>query len=426
VRRKSAKSTRGGPAGASDNRVARLAARIGPRWALALFCAAYAAFCWLITFGPYEHRFVDVRVYHSAAVALVQRHDIYAAGEFNFHFSYPPFAVLPALALAPLGKAGAVVVMTALSIAAIVVICRVTIDLLRPDLARNERWTLALLCAALAPILEPVYETLSFGQINLLLAAAVLYDVGARRGWRPHGALVGLMTAVKITPGLFILYLALTRRFKDALVAAGVAVGATALGFAVMPHASLTYWGSFTHEADRVGPIHYIANQSVFGPAARLSHQANGGRTAAIVVAAIVLCAGLVLAVVASRRGDELLGIITCALAGLVAAPISWSHHWVWALPLAIVLWLAAIRRPGALRWLGAAGWTLVFSLRTLWFTPREQDRELTQHGFQHVMANPYAPAAIAALIVIAVLLLRRVDEASRGTAGATNPAAPT
>src|SRR5256885_4195351 len=38
-----------------------------------------------------------------------------------------------------------------------------------------------------------------------------------------------------------------------------------------------------------------------------------------------------------SRRGHELLGLVACAATGLLASPISWSHHYVYVVP-ALVL----------------------------------------------------------------------------------------
>jgi alpha-1,2-mannosyltransferase len=46
-----------------------------------------------------------------------------------------------------------------------------------------------------------------------------------------------------------------------------------------------------------------------------------------------------------SRADEPELVLICVALFGLVVSPVSWSHHWVWALPTVLVLGVLAYRR---------------------------------------------------------------------------------
>jgi len=48
--------------------------------------------------------------------------------------------------------------------------------------------------------------------------------------------------------------------------------------------------------------------------------------------------AGLAVAVLAHRRGEELLALILCGLLSAAVAPFAWSHHYVWFVPLAVLL----------------------------------------------------------------------------------------
>src|SRR5436305_1158817 len=50
-----------------------------------------------------------------------------------------------------------------------------------------------------ALVLEPVSQTFSFGQINLVLMAMVAVDCLLVRGRWPRGVLVGLAAAIKLT-----------------------------------------------------------------------------------------------------------------------------------------------------------------------------------------------------------------------------------
>ena len=55
---------------------------------------------------------------------------------------------------------------------------------------------------------------------------------------------------------------------------------------------------------------------------------------------------------------QPVLALICVAMFGLVVSPVSWSHHWVWALPTVLVTAVVAYRhRNVALAVVTAAGW---------------------------------------------------------------------
>src|SRR5665213_1816413 len=85
-----------------------------------------------------------------------------------------------------------------------------------------------------------------------------------------------------------------------------------------------------------VGDIGYISNQSLNGVLVRAfgPHE----QVVWLLTAAVVVGFGLGRATVASRRGQELLGISLVALAGVLASPVSWIHHLVWVVPALAVL----------------------------------------------------------------------------------------
>ena len=76
----------------------------------------------------------------------------------------------------------------------------------------------------------------------------------------------------------------------------------------------------------------------------------------------VVGLAGLAIAVWAHRRGYRLAGFLCCAVTGLLVSPISWTHHWVWAVPLLVWLTAAAWRRRSLASLLAAATAGAVFS----------------------------------------------------------------
>ena len=172
------------------------------------------------------------------------------------------------------------------------------------------------------------------------------------RWWKGVG--VGLAAGFKLTPLIFIPYLVLTRRYRAAAVATATFGLTIAISLVALPAAAEDYWldGLFLN-ANRVSHVRYVVNQSLNGALLRL------GSTAAeqpyrLVTEAAVAITGLLLAAWVSRRGQEMAGILICALTGLLVSPVSWSHHWVWVAPALVVLadlatsprWLSASRKP--------------------------------------------------------------------------------
>ncbi len=88
------------------------------------------------------------------------------------------------------------------------------------------------------------------------------------------------------------------------------------------------------------------------------------------------------------RDDQRVLGTCLAALAMLVASPVSWSHHWVWALPIALVLW--------ELDRVVAVAWTAVFVTRPILWPPWGEGRELDWSAVDHLVGNAYLLAALA------------------------------
>jgi alpha-1,2-mannosyltransferase len=100
------------------------------------------------------------------------------------------------------------------------------------------------------------------------------------------------------------------------------------------------------------------------------------------------------------RRGDRVLGTCLGAMAMLLASPVSWSHHWVWAVPVALVLWERS-------RYAGAA-WIAVFVSRPVLWPPWGQHREYAWEPLDHLVGNAYLLAALALSVWAAVAFHRR------------------
>jgi alpha-1,2-mannosyltransferase len=290
------------------------------------------------------HDFFDLKIYMRAM-------DWWAAGnplydyvqpdrvQGELYFTYPPFSalLLRPFALLPLGAT--VAVFTILTGLAVVVTTR---WLLAPVIARHGLPRVFTLTVAILLVLavESTRETITFGQINMLLVVLILADLlfAVPRAGRWAGVGVGLATALKLFPGIFIVYLLATRRWRAAAVASATAAAATLLAAAVAPRDSWRFW---THElwaTDRVGRTDYTGNQSLFGLLSRITAPEKPDRLFWLLLVAVVAGYGLWRAARAARAGDPLTGLALTGLVGALVSPITWTHHIYWFIPAVVVL----------------------------------------------------------------------------------------
>jgi alpha-1,2-mannosyltransferase len=228
--------------------------------------------------------------------------------------------------------------------------------------AGRTRAGVALLATTAAFWTEPVQRTLLLGQVNLVLMLLVLLDLClpdhvAGKWWKGTG--IGIAAGIKLVPLVFIPYLLLTRRFREAAVATGVFCATIALGFVALPRDSVTWWvkGLFM-QSGRTGFPGVLQNQSLHGVLTRFAGSVHAGTPIWLAAAVIVGVVGVLTAAVLHRAGEPMLGILTCALTGLLVSPISWDHHWVWIAPGFIVMghfavraWRAGQRRAATALW---------------------------------------------------------------------------
>lgn len=308
----------------------------------------------------------------------------------GLRFTYPPFAavVMVPLALLPAWLAAALWTGASVgALAAVVVLVRRALDQPAPG------WLVALVSGG-ALALEPVWQNFAFGQINVFLMLAVLVDL-VRPARRWAGVLVGIAAGIKLTPLVFVVLLVLVGRRTAAGRAAVAFVGTVAVGFVATPD-SAAYWADGLVRAGRVGPPALAHNQSAYGALTRLLDGAPP-TLLWVAVAAPLSLAVLTVGAAWVRRGDPVLGTCLGALAMLIASPISWSHHWVWAVPIALVVWERS-------RWAGAA-WTAVFVARPMLWPPWGRGREYGWSLLDHLVGSAYLLAALALSAWAAVTL---------------------
>jgi alpha-1,2-mannosyltransferase len=334
--------------------------------AVALFLLAVAGYALLVHASPqYYWQQIDAAVYRDDGIAVRNQPTMLYAlklGPAKLPFIYTPFAALLFAAGSGVSFATWQVGLAVLTIGLLPVVTYLSLGLAgRP--AGLARAAAAFAIAAVGLWLEPVAMTLFYGQINLVLLALVVGDLALPDRIKGKGIGIGLATGIKLTPFVFIPYLLFTRRVKAAAVGALTFAVTVGLGFVLLPHASAAYWGG---QFARLGSDHFhLDNQSLNGVILRLTHAGPHAHAYWQVAAVVVGVAGLATSILASRRGHELLGLVACAATGLLASPISWSHHYVYVVP-ALVLAAYGPRRLGY-RILGAA---LVVGLFGWWPLP--------------------------------------------------------
>ena len=102
--------------------------------------------------------------------------------------------------------------------------------------------------------------------------------------------LIGVATAVKLTPGVFVVHLLVTRRWREAATAVGTAAGVSLAAWVLLPQASFTYWGGALQDPARLGPNAGTANQSMRGLLLRVG---GDGAVGTAVWVALVLLVGV-------------------------------------------------------------------------------------------------------------------------------------
>ena len=367
------------------------------------------------TLVPWQPNMMDLGVYARVGGTVLNGGDIFDAGG-QLPWIYPGFAALLTVPFAVIPFTVAAVVWLALCTAALAAI------LYRLGISG---WRLSLLTTAAILVVQPVRDTLGFGQLGIFLVAAVVLDsMPGRRIFRrrilPEGWLVGVATAVKLTPAVVAVYNFFSGRRKPGLVAFGAFVAATAIGFVLLPSASLEYWRRLASgDSGLNSGIVFASNQSVLGVWNRLTGEP--GRVG-LVLSAAVLVLGVVAAVLIHRTGQVALAVCLAGLTSLLASPISWSHHYVWVVPLAVVLWQAR-DLPGYLRWpgLGYAVWVAVAPF--MWL-PSGDNVELTYAPWQQLVDGVGVVAGVALLAGAVATALgpwgrARVAAGSDGTAHA-------
>ena len=352
--------------------------------------------------GGLRGGFTDLFVYRYAGQNVLDGLPVYGVRDpvMDLRFTYPPFGAVVVVPLGLVPQWVADAAWTAASVAALAG----TVLVARRALGRpTPGWLVgAVVLAALA--MEPVWQTLTFGPVNAVLVLAVLVDV-VRPETRWSGVLTGVAAGIKLEPLVLVVLLVLVGH-RAAAAREAVAFSTTiGIGFRDVPGAAATYWSDRLLDASRVGPPGLAHNQSVYGALTRLL----GGEPSPWLWLGLAVPLAITATLVAAGwwQRDRVLGTCLAAVAMLLLSPVSWSHHWVWALPTALALWQHSRR--------AALAWTAVFVLRPVLWPPWGDHREYGWGPVEHVVGNGYLLAALC-LTAWAALRLRRPSTRPRPT----------
>lgn len=290
---------------------------------------------------------VDWAVYRYGSSAAWHGVNLYAG---NLHgpniadeglpFTYTPFG---ALVLWPTNLGSQHAGFWAWSIVSMLALLAVVAMVTPPQV--RHRWIVVFGITAVACATIMVYAHFFFGQINILLMLLVIADLTRRDdtaiGRRiPRGVLIGLAAAVKLTPGLFIVYLAVARQWRMFWWSVASCAGAFVLAFLVRPSLTIAFFtDGLWHLTDRVALGTKFAtsgNNSIQGVLAAVG---DWTRPVALVLSALVAVAGLLLARRAATHSGLLAGGLVVAMTATLISPISWVHHWVYLVPAAVFIW---------------------------------------------------------------------------------------
>jgi alpha-1,2-mannosyltransferase len=182
-------------------------------------------------------------------------------------------------------------------------------------------------------------RALYLGQIEPLLMLLVVWDLTRPDSKRWKGIGIGIAAGIKLVPLLFIPYLLLAGKVRQAAIAAGTFLATIVLGFIALPGPSASYWltGYFMRPG-RTGSVRSLVDQSLLGLLARLYGNVVPAQPVWLPLALAVAVGGLVGGAILTRTGRQAQGWTLVGITSVLVSPISWDHHWVWLVPVLAML----------------------------------------------------------------------------------------
>ena len=364
---------------------------------------------------------IDLQVYVYAVKDMLLGKDIFLTSTpgWNLFFIYPPIA---AVLMTPLAFGPYLFWQLAWTLAQVGATQSV---LRRCGVPRG--WRLALVGSVALVAVEPIRTTLGYGQVNIFLMALVVADLlprwpGAPTHRRPlQGVLVGLAAAIKLTPALFGVFAFLAGKRRAAIVAAVSFFVFTGIGYLFLPRNTIEFFGGLSGGDTRTASPLYVGNQSLLGVFYRLVDTSRATTFVGLGVAGVVALLGAVVAVQWWRSGQRVFAVALVGLCTNLASPLSWTHHYVWILPMGVAVLTAVLPR-----WvrLLAGGWVVwVCVCPPLALLPYGNQVERTYSPLQELVANlgPVTGVALVFALTVRMLVARRRAASGRSVPAGTD-----
>jgi alpha-1,2-mannosyltransferase len=389
----------------TDAEVTTVASARGWRRLIEPIPVAVAA--WLIALAPVGFMvwgdvagsMLDLDVYRTGALSVLHGADLYTVrSAYRLLFTYPPIAAILAMPLVLVPFSAGKVAWIVMVYGPLAIAIRFGF---RPLLARLGPYAPAVFgavfgcCALLFPLQQEIY----FGQIDIFLLALCLLDCAVAHPRWPRGLLIGLATAIKLVPGVFIVYLLITGRRRAAGVAALSFAGWTLAALAIAPADSRIYWTSAIFQSKRLGGNGAASNQSLRGMLIRAFLPLHMPVLVWLAVAVVVALAGFAAARACWHNGNDMAGVAITGLLGVALSPVAWIHHMCWIV-LAIGV-LAGECRSWRRVTVAALAFVLFWTSAPIW----AQDTLLPNHDLPLVpgllLEDSFGLAALVLIVVI-------------------------
>ena len=135
------------------------------------------------------------------------------------------------------------------------------------------------------------------------------------------------------------IYLIAVRRWRVALTVIVTGAVLTLGSLLVLPGPSIDFWTRLAVGNTGLGQsLIYYTNQSVMANVVRILEPGRASALIGLGLSAAVALVGVWAAMLWHRLGEIGLAVTLCGIAGLLASPVSWLHHFVWVVPLAMCL----------------------------------------------------------------------------------------
>lgn len=267
-------------------------------------------------------------------------------------FRYPPFWILLLTPLGAMPYPAAVLTWQILNLVLLIVAVWLTAKTLRLNLDAKT----ALVIGLLLFNYDPLIYNIAIGNTNLVILVLL---VGVALAWTYQrqvmaGVLLGLASAIKVTPIVFLAYFLWKKNFRLVVTALGTILAAIALGWVALGEQMSRTFGDVllafgTEDNAWVGNQSwrgfldrlFVGDEYVHAPLQdpNLDHWLYyGGVALFAIITALVLWR--------SRRSNQFhLEFSFGLLAYFIVAPTTWVHHLVWAIYSLVALALACLNR---------------------------------------------------------------------------------